>query len=237
MIVPFRKRENVCTPEQRLKRDEELAATRKIATRSLGAVVQLTGYVKNEFKLDLYTNYLPRMEETPVPRRIAMNCGNLDPTIFILAVLPEDVYNALDGVFSTYSAGKLKGQKLKISELLSGGYLKVHHLKSFAQIADPRCQLEFLKELQRGQFTLDQFKMEAHKVKGRQECQRQFCWQVGVATWQQATEEFPELYSCLCREVSPIAGVPNLIDPRPPFLLKIWRQPKQYVSHVHDFEI
>ena len=109
-----------------------------------------------------------------------------------MAVLPEDVYNALDGVFTTYSAGKLKGQKLKISELLSGGDLKVHHLKSFAQIADPRCQLEFLKEFQRGQYTLDQFKMEAHKVKGRQECQHQFCRQVGVSTWKQATEEFPQ---------------------------------------------
>ena len=45
--------------------------------------------------------------------------GNLDPTIFGLAVQTEDVYQALDAVFTTYSAGKLKGQKLKISELKS----------------------------------------------------------------------------------------------------------------------
>ena len=98
----------------------------------------------------------------------------------------------LDGVFTKYNAGKIKGQKLKISELASGGDLKVHHLKSFAQIADPQCQLELLKELQRGQFTLDQFRTEARKVKGRQDCQRQFCRQVGVSTWQMATEEFPQ---------------------------------------------
>lgn len=109
-----------------------------------------------------------------------------------LAALDAELFRMLQEVLKLYSNGKLKGQKLSMTEIINGPDMKPYVLSTLPALPTSAI-MHMLTEVKECRMTIGEMQKEAKLLNKLHTVQRMFMDLLGLRSWNDAREQYPHV--------------------------------------------